>query len=107
MELMASTKVEEGETKEEMIVVAVVDADQYNAYVKWRRRGDGNRQGGKSGGVEGTTKKTLMPSNSYNGSVVFEVLPSVGPSGRAAVDYHRSQTGGWSLWSFIVGNQER
>jgi len=31
-----------------------------------------------------------MPSNSYNGSVVFEVLPSVGPSGRAAVDYHRS-----------------
>ena len=90
IELVASTKVEEGETKEGMIVVAVVDADRYNDYVKWRRRGDGDRKGGESGGVKGTTKRTLMPSNSYNGSVVFEVLPSVGPSGRAAVDYHRS-----------------
>ena len=68
---------EEEIVNSKIVVLANIDAESYTDYIAWQKR-------------SGTMKRnSLLPQNTYDGSVVFEVLPAVGPPGRAVVDYHR------------------
>lgn len=67
-------------TKQDMVTIANLEQEGYQQYQLWQKR---NRNGEKG------KRRKIMPSNTFNGNVRFEVLPAVGPLGKATVDYHR------------------
>ena len=60
--------------KENRVTVATIDGENYNNYSRFLKR---------SG-----PKKGLLHKGTFDGTIVFEVLPGVGTQGRASVDWH-------------------
>ena len=58
-----------------MVVIATIDSENYKSYSTWMKRNGKNNS------------KSVLPKNTYNGSVVFQVHFK-GPNGRATVDWH-------------------